>query len=421
MLLTALALCSLAFADDPPATDPAAPPAPADGSSADPAASDAPADAPGDTPADDTPADGTPTDTPPADGTPPADAPPAIDISEALKTRDLTTNEVKDLEPKRWKLPQDPYGQTDFTAYSLEWGEVKLGITGITVGVLPRVQLGTNPVLDVLKVPNGALKWNFLRAGPLDFAALGAVYVLPTAGFTGSFAEAGAMTSIQILKPWSFHLSGIFDHIGASGLPDFSKIPDILQSVSDATASLQENNTALTFEANAFTVRAATDYRFNRRDSLLLRGQAFVWSGLTAHASSDLPAIVGLDSILGQDKHSGTVAQSIASSYVVSLSYQMTFKHLDLRGGYGTGALEPKAETDPGPRQAVTPFAWALGAWDASYRFGGKTRLTETRMKKTWLSNLKDVRKARKSGKGTPTEGAADTKKDKKEKTDKDK
>lgn len=410
-----------AAADAPPPADAAAPPV--DGSTPSPAPEQPPAAPVDPAPTAGTAGEATPEPEAPADPEAPPtdpDAPPAIDISQALKTRDLTTSEVKDLQPKRWKLPQDPYGQTDFTAYALEWGEVKLGVTGITVGVLPRVQLGTNPVLYALKLPNAALKWNFVRAGPVDFAALGAAYVLPTPGFTGSFIEAGLMTSVQILPPWSFHLSGIYDHIGADGLPDFSQIPDILQTVSDATAELEANDTAIHLDANAFTVRAATDYRFNRRDSLLLRGQAIVWSGLTAHATSELPAIAGLDSILGQDKDSGTLVESIKRSYIVSISYQLTFKHVDLRGGYGGGALEPKAETDPGPRQAVTPFAWVLGAWDASYRLGGKTRLTETRMKKTWLGNLRDVKKARKSGKGTPTENAADKeKKEKKEKKSK--
>ncbi len=392
MLLPVLALSTaFALADDP------SPPPAADSTAAPPPATTTPAPPPGDgtttPPPTGTPAPTADGSTPPADGTTP---PPTLDISEALKTRDLTASEVKELQPKRWKLPQDPYGQTDFTAYCLEWGEVKLGVTGVTVGVLPRVQLGTNPILDALRLPNGALKWDFARLGPVDLAGLGDVYVLPTKTFTASFVEAGAMTSIQILKPWSVHLSGVYDHIAADGLPDFSKIPDILQTVNDTAATLQENNTNLHLAANALTVRLATDYRFNRRDSILLRSQAVVWSGLTAHATSDLPAIAGLDSILGQDKANAPV--SIANSFIVSLSYQLTFKHVDLRGGYGV-------ESVPDP-----PFAWVLGAWDASYRLGGETRRSETRMKKTWLQNLRDVRKARKEVKGTPTEGAAEKK-----------
>ena len=78
---------------------------------------------------------------------------------------------------------------------------------------------------------------------------------------------------------------------------------------------------------------------------------------------------------------------------MVSLSYQASWKHIDARIGYGLSA---------------TPFAWVLPATDLSYRFGGKTRLSETRMKKTWLQNLRDVQKAKKAGKNAPIEGTGD-------------
>lgn len=342
---------------------------------------------------------------PPADVPPeaapepsPEPPPPDLDLSEALKTRDLTAAEVKELQPKRWKLPQNPYAQTDFTAYTLEWGEVKIGLAAITVGVLPRVQLGTAPILDVLKVPNGNIKWDAVRVGPFDFAALGSVFVLPSRGFTGSYLEAGAMTSIQILKPWSFHLAGFYDRITADGLPDLTKISPLLltgskEDIAKLNDDLRMNNTNLSVEANAVSVRAATDVRFNRRDSIILFGQATVWSSLSSELSSDgsLPPIVALDSLLmDADKEGGPA--KLSKSYIVSLSYQASWKHVDARIGYGSSA---------------TPFAWLLPATDLSYRFGGKTRVSETRMTKTWLQNLADVRKAKKAGKNVPIEGAA--------------
>lgn len=325
--------------------------------------------------------------------------PPDLDLSQALKTRDLTAAEVKELQPKRWKLPQNPYAQTDFTAYTLEWGEVKIGLAAITVGVLPRVQLGTAPILDVLKVPNGNIKWDAARVGPFDFAALGSVFVLPSRGFTGSYLEAGAMTSVQILKPWSFHLAGFYDRITADGLPDLTKISPLLltaskEEIAQLNTDLRMNNTNLSVEANAVSVRAATDVRFNRRDSIILFGQATVWSSLSSELSSDgsLPPIVALDSLLmDADKEGGPA--KLSKSYIVSLSYQASWKHVDARIGYGSSA---------------TPFAWLLPATDLSYRIGGKTRVSETRMTKTWLQNLADVQKAKKAGKNVPIEGASD-------------
>jgi hypothetical protein len=90
------------------------------------------------------------------------------------------------------------------------------------------------------------------------------------------------------------------------------------------------------------------------------------------------------------DKEGGPA--KLSKSYIVSLSYQASWKHVDARIGYGASA---------------TPFAWLLPATDLSYRFGGKTRVSETRMTKTWLQNLADVQKAKKAGKNVPIEGAA--------------
>ncbi len=327
------------------------------------------------------------------------DEEPRLDLSEALKTRDLTTSEVKHLQPNRWKLPQNPYAQTDFTAYTLEWGEVKLGLAAITVGVLPRVQLGTAPILDILKVPNGNLKWDVVRAGPFDVAALGSVFVLPSHGFNASFIEAGIRTSVQIVKPWSFHLAGSFDRIQAEGLPDLTKISPLLltgskESIDALNTKLQEDNVNLSVLGNALSLTAATDVRFNRRDSLILQGSAIVWSSLATDLGSaqSLPPIVALGSLLEDtDKAGGPVP--LTKSYVVSISYQASWKHVDARIGYGSSA---------------TPFAWVLPATDLSYRFGGKTRLTETRMSKTWLQNLQDAQKAKKAGRNAPIDGAKD-------------
>lgn len=329
--------------------------------------------------------------------TDPAASPAPVDLSNAEKPKDITPADVEKLEPKRWRLPQNPYGQTDFTAYTLEWGEVKLGVAALTVGIAPRVQLGTVPVLDVLRVPNANLKWDAVRAGPFDFAGLASVFVLPRADFQGTFAETGAMASVQILKPWSLHVAGLYDWISADGVIDLSTISPML--ITDQTQSFNEGLKASDFSAraNALTVRAATDVRFNRRDSLILYGSAMVWSSLDTQLTSDqqLPPIMALDSLLGKaDKASGPV--DIAKSYVVSLSYQASWKHVDLRLGYGFSA---------------TPFAWVLPATDLSYRFGGKTRVSETRMQKTWLQNLKDVQKARKAGKGAHPEGVSEKKK----------
>ena len=105
-----------------------------------------------------------PEEGPPEEDAPPAPPPPPPGDAEPLP--ELTREDYRFLKPSHAELGVVARGQTDFTAYTLEWGEVRLGVASVQVGVLPRVQLGTAPVLDALNVWNLNAKWNALRVGP---------------------------------------------------------------------------------------------------------------------------------------------------------------------------------------------------------------------------------------------------------------
>jgi len=308
---------------------------------------------------------------------------PVLDPTTAERLGPLTAEEVAFLEPKHHLHAQNPYGQTDFTAYTLEWGEVKVGLASITAGLLPRTQVGTVPLLDVLGVPNLNMKVNALRVGPVDVAVLGSFYTIGLGEFRGTWLGSGAMASVRIAEPFSFHFGGDYVSVNGSGFPDPRGLPTLLTDASGTDLDeweltleeLEAQGGDLTISADILRVKAAMDYRFNRRDSIV-----FQFSGMwRARAAGDLTIpLLNFDEIAGQDTYadSWSGASGMAESYMVTISYQATFKKFDLRLGGGNSGF---------------PLAWLLQANDLSFRFGGETRWKEARENRGWRKDKKEL------------------------------
>ena len=297
-------------------------------------------------------------------------APPVLDTSAAEPLGYLSDQRLQFLKPKQARLPQHPYASTDFTAYALEWGEARIGLGSVTVGLLPRVQVGTSPTLDALGVYNVNAKANLLRLGPVDLAVGGSHYTMPLQAFNGHWTAGTASLSVRVLKPWSVHVSGSYVDLAATGATTIGDLPDWLVTratgdrLSQAPEAVQQraqeeidqSEAALDLSARAATLKVATDIRFNRRDSLILQGQAMLWGELKTDVNTDLPPILGLDEALDTANSSNT---PIADTYVASAAWQMQWKHLELRVGAGVSSI---------------PGAWLLQSTDVAWRFGGKTR-----------------------------------------------
>jgi hypothetical protein len=308
------------------------------------------------------------------DETPSSDLPEEVQ-GTALEVPELSRSQHDWLEPRRAVLPQNPYAQTDFTAYVLEWGETKIGAASITVGALPSTQIGTVPVLDALGVFNGHIKVNVLRTSRFDMA-LGSNYFRKQAGdFVGYHVGGSALASVQVLNPWSVHVGVAYANLTSSGVPDLSKFPPLLtggQDPDEFRASQENNQEAWDFRGQNLKISFATDVRFNRRDSLILQGSALVWTSVDR--GFEAPPVMGLEeSFAAAEGNESPIAQS----YNASIAWQWAWRRVDLRVGIGTSA---------------TPGAWLLKSTDLSYRFGGKTRGSERRMNRTWRRNKSDTR-----------------------------
>lgn len=298
---------------------------------------------------------------------------PEVDLSSVEELERFTPQEHRWFKPRRHLLPQNPYQSNDFTAYTLEFGEVKIGLAQVSVGIAPRVQLGTAPLLFAGGIYNGNLKANVLRAGPVDVALLGSGYYLPLGDFKGVLAGGGGMVSLRIAKPFSIHLGSQYRYLSMGGIP--TRLPPLVAALSgNPDMQAFEDSTAAAFggtlpdphlQGHLVSVQLAADVRLNRRDSFVLQAGTVVWAKAQASGFE-----AGAVSLFGNDDvYSIENTFTPAESYTVSLAYQVSWKQLQIRVGGGASAI---------------PFAWALQANDFSWRMGGATRISETRRKRAW-------------------------------------
>jgi len=290
-----------------------------------------------------------------------------IDTEQAQEPTDLTPEQAEWLQPKLNLLPPNTKAQTDFTAYVLEWGEIKLGLNTMQIGVLPGLQAGTSVPLLALRVPNANLKLDFLRLGPLDVATTGSWYSMPREGFEGRFISVGGMMSLQILEAWSLHGGASYAWVDTRGFPDVSQLSSWITG-SSQPIELSDDLLDAELSATLLSIRAATDIRFSRRDSIVLQFSTIPNASVTTDpAPESIPPIFGLDQLLALDG-----AIPISQSYTASIAWQIQWKHAQLRLGVG---------------HSSTPGAWLTQCLDFSYRFLGATRIREYRQRRTWREN----------------------------------
>jgi hypothetical protein len=205
------------------------------------------------------------------------------------------------------------------------------------------------------------------------------------------------LLSVRIADPVTFHAGSRWGRITASGLPDLGAAGSLLSGGQgdqlDAwMAEARAQGVSLAVERTAITAQAAMDFRFNRRDSLVVQATATPWAsgarstegipeeaeGTDAEAEvvstiDGLPPILLLDDLLDSGD---TVGERLVSSYVATLAYQANYKNATLRIGFGLSAV---------------PYAWLLQSTELAFHFGGKTRSGERRMRRGWRKNRREL------------------------------
>ncbi|MEZ4240869.1 MAG: hypothetical protein R3F59_32875 [Myxococcota bacterium] len=125
-------------------------------------------------------------------------------------------------------------------------------------------------------------------------------------------------------------------------------------------------------------LRFASDYRFNRRDSIIFQVAQSMWGsarGAFTPNVEELPRdLAGVNKLDFVVRYDGRIPwyQTIRGS----LAWQFSWQRVDLRVGWGISAV---------------PWTWLLQAVDLSYRFGGNTRRTEATIKRNYRRDQKDL------------------------------
>ncbi len=265
--------------------------------------------------------------------------------------------------PRWFDQAPNPRGQTDFTAYTLEWGEMRLGLGNVGIGLLPGIQLTTQPMLDAVRMPNVALKMDLLQIGKrFDGAVNGSVGHMRTDMSRAVYVTAGGTASVILHPNWSVHAGGQWMYAAAVGEPDLQAAAEVVGPMvggvpSDASLSYLEERLAYEVRVEAVALRAATDVRLNRRDSIVLQGQAVIWAWTRVPTYAERFV----------DEESGYVP--VLDNYTASIAWQFSWRNVDLRLGAGVSSV---------------PGAWLLNTVDLAWRFGGATRGGQKKRLQAW-------------------------------------
>lgn len=246
---------------------------------------------------------------------------------------------------------------TDYSAYTARFGEIRIGLGDVTVGALPRVEVGTNVALDAVGAFNAHAKVNPLRVGGFDLALEGSGWRYDRYGTDMASWSARAQATYRLLPRWSLHAGAGWTAASSSGLPEVDslvpRLPDVgpvdPSAVTEAGVSRFEELAGFAGSAGLAVVSAATDVRVTRTTSIVLQGAAVV--GGHADVSDAVPGY--LTGGFGLDP---AEAPSPGGAWIGSAAWQLESRHVELRLGVGLSS---------------TPGAWLTQSVRLGYRFGG--------------------------------------------------
>ncbi|MEN0067323.1 MAG: hypothetical protein AAGA48_34655 [Myxococcota bacterium] len=288
----------------------------------------------------------------------------------------------------------------DHSAQSLRLGEVMLGTSGLAMGVLPRVQVGTRATLNLVGLPNGEVKLQLIDRPNVDVSVDGLLMQSTLAGFDADAWGAGANASLHKGR-FSLHSGVHYTSFGFQGVPTESPPLVVQIAGQDPLAEIPPEFSDLAdvgFRWQAATLRTGIELRVFGRSGLLLQGslsmggQFDIRAGATIEGTSiDIGhALPGVNMLKASTTPGG--------SWVTSAAWQQVLGPFHLRAGIGISAI---------------PYAWVTQAMSLQMRLGGfrlkrshpAGRMAEARIKR------KDRRALRNEGDAMaeiPTEEPSD-------------
>lgn len=232
----------------------------------------------------------------------------------------------------------DPKVLTDVTAYTPGKKLWTLGVVNQDYGLLSNLSVGTRAPLWALGVYNGNAKITAVQTPKFD-ASLSAelmgrrlddvnVQVVPVA-WTGSWLTTKRL-SLHFGHSWT--MAAVDGQMTASGLA--AGLEEVLgiDIADDLQAALGDTDVYAGASVTLLEARLAADYRFNRRDSLVITARSFV----AAYGLAGGGAEVEVDEV--DELQIGTTARfrtALGESLpaLVTVSWQFSWERLHLRVG----------------------------------------------------------------------------------------
>lgn len=265
--------------------------------------------------------------------------------------------------PRRKDLPPDPRAQWDFTAHALGKGQWRVGLLYQDYGLTPQLAVGTAGVGWLLG-PNARAKATLWEGKRLDVSADAGLWKIDLgrlqlpAGSSARVAPVGWRASWIVGPRWSLHLgqgwvlgritgnltdeqisAGLNRAVGVDALGDALGGSGVGAYVDARLALLQG--------------RFATEWRFNRQNSLVFQSNAFVRvdgivaGGFRADTGGDTTAGVGA---------SAQVESTLSSlPNATSIAWHWSKERFNLRLGVPLEPGNPRAWMD------TIQIFWLLG------------------------------------------------------------
>lgn len=268
-------------------------------------------------------------------------------------------------EVSRKEQEPDPYHQQDFTAYTVQKGQWRVGLSEVDYGLLDNLSVGTTTYLWLVG-SNVRAKITAVDTKRIDVSVQGSVlrlYDFWTASLTGGregillrATPIGWRSSILINPKWSVHLGNtwtlgrlegtvsgqdILALVGTVAGGDLSS--SIGDAVGDSVYAGAWGNFALA-QSNF-----AVEWRRNRRDSWILESNNTLW------ASGLVVGELGSSTTSGENGEDETeIAAGAAARFraplktvpsAASLSRQWSFEKLNLRLGIPLNPQNPLSWT----------------------------------------------------------------------------
>ena len=286
-------------------------------------------------------------------------------MAAAAAVPEVSRAQIEWLRPRLRKLPPNPRAQVDYTAYTLDFGEVRIGLSNTQIGILPRTQVGTNLPLNLLGIQNANVKVNPLRLGRMDLAVQGSGYRYTQEDFAAQYWAVGPTLSAVLSERWGMHLGGQYWSVAMDGTFSAGEVYAAFGMVDDL--GLFPN---IAYQGQAASARLAVDYRLNRRDSFVLDVSSVLWMQDMTGGGAKVPAMLAPYAATGEE-------WSPLNSYRATVAYQMDLKRLSLKAGVGVSSPN---------------YLWVLSSFEASYRFGGSTKADERRQRAAWRQDRRGQR-----------------------------